>query len=55
MYRCDWDVLKAERLREVYDPGRCAEGYKLETSSYSHEEILLKNIGDDIGTCTKIH
>jgi hypothetical protein len=48
----DWDVLKAERFREVYDPGRCAEGYKLDVGSYSQVEVLRKP--DNIGTCNKI-
>ena len=48
----DWDVLEAERLRKVFDPGRCVEGYELNTGSYSRVEVL--RIPDNIGTCDKI-
>jgi hypothetical protein len=48
----EWDVIKAERLREVYDRGRCKEGYELDVGSYSHVQVL--RIPDNAGTCNKI-
>jgi hypothetical protein len=48
----DEETVEAERLREVSDPNRCAEGYELNTRSYSRVEML--GIRENIGSCDKI-
>lgn len=40
----------AERERQVFDPNRCAPGYKLQVGE--HIDIFAR--GTDIGSCTKI-
>jgi hypothetical protein len=47
----DWDALKADRFRDVYDPNRCAKGYELDTGSYSHVDVM--RISDNFGNCLK--
>ena len=44
------DVEKAERERQVFDPHRCAPGYKLQVS----ESVDIHRRGQIIGPCNEI-
>ena len=44
------ELERAERERQVFDPNRCAVGYKLQVG----ESVDIHRRGDTIGTCNKI-